>query len=43
MANSKQNILSRVKHRATSNIARFDIDAVFYDCHMLDRRADIGE
>jgi hypothetical protein len=43
MAYSKRDILSRVKHRATSNIASFDVDAVFCDYHKLDNRADTGE
>jgi hypothetical protein len=43
MAHFKQDILSRVKHRTTSNITGFDVDAVFCDYHKLDNRADTDE
>jgi hypothetical protein len=43
MADSRQNILSRVKHWPTSNIVRFDVDAVSCDYHKLDNRADTDE
>jgi hypothetical protein len=43
MADSGQNRLLGAKHRATANIARFDVDGVFCDYHKLDNRVDTGE
>jgi hypothetical protein len=43
MADSRQNILPRVKHRATPNIAKFDADGVFCDYHKRDNCVDTGE
>jgi hypothetical protein len=43
MADSRQNILLRVKHRAIANISRFDVDGVFCDYHKLDNSVDTGE